>query len=87
MELEGGNAGVPVGGLLVRVRGAQEERLGPLRGEELEPDGKVLGEASVEGDSLRHRVRFGGKTLADLASGKPIRLRFVGWQLTRTALT
>lgn len=50
--------------------------VGPVSAGVLTGDGKVLGEVSITGDSLRHEVRFGGQTLADLSRGKPVRLRF-----------
>ncbi|MDM8005164.1 MAG: hypothetical protein QUV05_03300 [Phycisphaerae bacterium] len=50
--------------------------VGPVSVSVLAGDGKVLGETSIVGDSLRHQVRFGGRTLADLAGGRPVRLRF-----------
>jgi len=50
--------------------------VGPVSVGVLAGDGKVLGEVSITGDSLRHEVRFGGQTLADLTGGRPVRLRF-----------
>ncbi|MGQ9650200.1 MAG: hypothetical protein ACUVXJ_08825 [Phycisphaerae bacterium] len=49
--------------------------VGPVSVSVLTGDGKALSNASIAGDSLRHQLRFGGKTLADLAGGRPVRLR------------
>ncbi len=50
--------------------------IGPIRVEALSTDGRPLGSAVVAGDSLRHRVRFGGKPLREAAGGGEARLRF-----------
>ncbi|MBI4600677.1 MAG: hypothetical protein HY721_01830 [Planctomycetes bacterium] len=58
--------------------------VGPIEVEVLKATGESLGEslggaqakASVSGDSLRHRVRFGGRSLRDLAPEGIARLRF-----------
>jgi len=44
--------------------------------EALTAAGEPLGKAAVEGDSLRRRVDFGGRSLRDLAPQGTIRLRF-----------
>jgi len=49
---------------------------GPIEVEILEASGEPLGKASVQGDSLRHRVDFGGRSLRELSRGGPVRLRF-----------
>ncbi|HPD32306.1 MAG TPA: hypothetical protein PLL20_20110 [Phycisphaerae bacterium] len=49
---------------------------GPVSVAAIGADGRILGEARVTGDSLRHEIRFEGKTLGDLAGGKAVRLRF-----------
>jgi hypothetical protein len=50
--------------------------LGPIDVEALRWSGEPLGSARVEGDSLRHRVRFGGRDLRELAPDGAARLRF-----------
>jgi len=50
--------------------------IGPVGVEALDADGKVLGSASVAGDSLRHEIRFGGKSLREIAPSGVARLRF-----------
>jgi hypothetical protein len=48
---------------------------GPVEVEALTAAGEPLGKAAVEGDSLRRRVDFGGRSLRDLAPRGSIRLR------------
>lgn len=50
--------------------------VGPIQVAVLDEDGNLLGEASVEGDSLEHRVRFGGRSLRSISPSGGIRLRF-----------
>ncbi|NLU22020.1 MAG: hypothetical protein GXW89_15185 [Phycisphaerae bacterium] len=52
--------------------------VGPIEVAVLDAEERVLGEAAIEGDSLKHRVRFGGKSLGLLGAGGAIRLRFKG---------
>jgi hypothetical protein len=49
--------------------------VGPVTVEVLDAAGRSLGTARVRGDSLRHRVRFGRRSLRDAAGGTA-RLRF-----------
>lgn len=49
---------------------------GQVEVEVLKTNGESLGKASVEGDSLRHNVKFGGRPLRDLARDGSARLRF-----------
>ncbi len=49
--------------------------VGPVSIELLDASGKKLGAAGVAGDSLRHRVRFGGKSLRAAAGAGAVRLR------------
>jgi hypothetical protein len=50
--------------------------VGPVSVEIVDGGGKVIGAAKVAGDSLRHRVRFGAKSLRAAAGSGPTRLRF-----------
>ena len=50
--------------------------VGPVSVELLREDGKATGSARIEGDSLRHRVRFGRKSLREAAGNSAARLRF-----------
>jgi hypothetical protein len=50
--------------------------IGPLEVEALRWSGAPLGRARVTGDSLRHQIRFDGRSLRDLASDGAVRLRF-----------
>lgn len=50
--------------------------VGPIGVEALDADGKSLGAAEANEDSLRHRIVFDGKSLRDLAPGGVVRLRF-----------
>jgi hypothetical protein len=49
---------------------------GPIEVEALKATGEPLGKASVEGDSLRRRVDFGGRSLREVSPDGSIRLRF-----------
>ncbi len=49
---------------------------GPIEVEVQKATGETLGKATVEGDSLRHRVDLGGRSLRELAPEGRIRLRF-----------
>ena len=49
---------------------------GPIRVDLLDPSGKQLGSAEIRGGSIRHRVRFGGKGIQQLAQRSPVKLRF-----------
>ena len=49
---------------------------GDITVELLGADGKAQGEARISGDSIRHAVRFNGKSLRDIAGTAPVRLRF-----------
>jgi hypothetical protein len=49
---------------------------GPIKVEVVDAKEQPFAEATVEGDSLRHRVRFGDKTLRSLSSDGVLRLRF-----------
>jgi hypothetical protein len=50
--------------------------IGPVTVEVLDAADKVLGTATIEGDSLEHEVTFDGKTIGTLARGTTPRLRF-----------
>ncbi len=50
--------------------------VGPVQVELLTPEGNPLGAARIEGDSLKHVVRFDGKTLREAAADGKVRLRF-----------
>jgi hypothetical protein len=50
--------------------------IGPISVEVLDGGGKVLGKSSVQGDSLRHKVTFDGRSLHDVTGGKPAQLQF-----------
>jgi hypothetical protein len=50
--------------------------VGPVTVELLPSDGGKPRSAAVSGDSLRHRVRFGGKGLREVAGRGAVRLRF-----------
>lgn len=51
--------------------------VGPVEVELLSEGGKTMAPtATIEGDDLRHPVRFGGRRLSDLLSDQPTRLRF-----------
>lgn len=49
---------------------------GRVRVEVLSTDGKQLAAAELAGDSIEHTVRFSGRSLAEVAASRPIRLRF-----------
>jgi hypothetical protein len=49
---------------------------GTVAVELLDGQGKSLGSATVSGDSLRHPIVFGGKSLRELAGSGGVRLRF-----------
>jgi hypothetical protein len=51
--------------------------IGPISIEALAVDGRPLGLARVSGDSIRHRMTFGGKSLRAFATDGLVRLRFV----------
>ncbi len=50
--------------------------IGKLTVEALAADGKALGKAEINGDSLRHSVAFDGRKLRELSPGGTARLRF-----------
>ena len=50
--------------------------VGPIDVEALDAAGGSLGKSSIDGDSLRHRVAFGGRSLRELAPSGCARLRF-----------
>lgn len=50
--------------------------VGPLTVEAVGPAGDVLARADLAGDSIRHAVGFGGKSLREVAGAAPVRLRF-----------
>ena len=50
--------------------------IGPIAVTVLDAAEQSLGTATMNGDSLRHRVSFNGKSLHELASGGSARLRF-----------
>ena len=50
--------------------------VGPIAIDLLDQADAVVGRARVTGDSLRHEIEFGGRSLGDLAPGRAIRLRF-----------
>jgi hypothetical protein len=54
----------------------QVNSLGPLTAGALDPAGQVLARSEIAGDSLRHDVRFGEKSLRQVAGAVLIRLRF-----------
>lgn len=54
----------------------QVNGLGALVVEALDPAGQVLARAEISGDSIRHAVQFGEKSLRQVAGATPIRLRF-----------
>ncbi|HEV2294766.1 MAG TPA: hypothetical protein VGR35_13005 [Tepidisphaeraceae bacterium] len=50
---------------------------GPVDVAVLDPDGNLLAQSSIHGDSLRHNIRFGdGRTLRDVAPDGVARLKF-----------
>jgi hypothetical protein len=49
---------------------------GPLKVQVLDNSGRTRASASIKGDSVRHLVRFKGRSLRQVASGGPCRLRF-----------
>lgn len=51
--------------------------IGPIVVQLLDRLGNPLAATTVSGDSLRHEVRFGGRTLKQSAPEDPVRLRFV----------
>lgn len=71
-----------VGGVLTTrplrtaAKGLWVNAVGPVSVSVVAGNEKILGEASIAGDSLHHDVRFHGRALADLVRGKPFRLRF-----------
>jgi hypothetical protein len=76
-----GFVSVDGGTLLTRPLGFDGNELfvngvGPIEIEALRVTGESLGKASVSGDSLRHKVRFDGKSLRELAADGSARLRF-----------
>lgn len=50
--------------------------VGPLRVEVLRAGGEPLASDEVAGDSIRHLVTFGGRSLAEVSAGAPLRVRF-----------
>lgn len=50
--------------------------VGPVNIDLLDAEGKVLGSARIEGDSLAHPVSFNNKSLGELAAGSNPSLRF-----------
>ncbi len=50
--------------------------VGPVKVLVLDESGKTLGSAAVKGDSVRHLVRFEGKSLRQVAPRGQCRLRF-----------
>jgi hypothetical protein len=50
--------------------------IGPIAVAVLDASGRVLGEATLRGDSLRHEVRFAGRRLRDVGGENALRLRF-----------
>jgi len=50
--------------------------VGPIKLEVLDATERVLGWAEVQGDSIRHAVRFDGKSFGQLADQPDLRLRF-----------
>ena len=76
-----GFVSVDAGTLTTKLLQCEGEKLfvngvGPVAVELIDRDGRTLGSATVTGDSLRHKVVFGGKSLRKLASGNAVRLRF-----------
>ncbi len=62
--------------LAFQGQGLSINAVGPMTVELLDVSGKSLAAATITGDSLRHEVTFGGKTLRQLAPGGIARLRF-----------
>jgi hypothetical protein len=50
--------------------------VGPIEVAVLTLSGESLGTATVKGDSLAHKVSFGGQSLRQVAGENPVRLRF-----------
>jgi hypothetical protein len=50
--------------------------IGPIDVELLDASSKVVAKATVQGDSLKHKVMFDGRALRDVAGGNTVRLRF-----------
>ena len=50
--------------------------IGPVTVEILTGSAEPPAEACVTGDSLRHRIRFDGESLGEVAMGRVVRLRF-----------
>lgn len=50
--------------------------IGPVSVQVLDQGGAVLGNDTIRGDSLRHEVRFDGRSIRELANDAPVRLRF-----------
>jgi hypothetical protein len=57
-------------------RGLSVNGIGPIKGEVLDAKGAELAEATLQGDSLKHDVNFGGRSLRDVAGGGAVSLRF-----------
>ena len=50
--------------------------IGPVKAEVLSPTGKMLGTADVRGNSIKHKVTFGGKSFGQIVGESNPRLRF-----------
>ena len=50
--------------------------VGPVKVRVLDDSGKTLGSAAITGDSVRHVVRFEGKSLRQVAPRRQCRLQF-----------
>jgi len=76
-----GFVSVDAGTLTTKVLQCEGENLfvngtGPIVVELLDGQEKVIGSETLSGDSLRHKMAFGGKSLRELASGNAVKLRF-----------
>ena len=76
-----GFVSVDAGTLTTKLLQCEGENLfvngvGPIAVELLDGQGKALGTATVNGDSLQHTVAFDGKSLRELTRGDGVRLRF-----------
>ena len=82
-----GFVSVDAGTLTTRPLAFRGDRLtanavGPVTVEVLDGDGQRLAAATAEGDSLKHKIDFSGKTLGAVAADRAVRLR---WTVGRGA--
>jgi hypothetical protein len=62
--------------LEVRGENLLVNAVGPIAIELLDPAGAIIASANVDGDSLRHAVKFNGSPIRAFAAKGPLRLRF-----------